>query len=124
MPSVFILLERTSFGCKEGGKMELREQIAEIIDKLAYGETRNPHFIADEIISSSILPNWIVEEKCHHLQHMGDTAASPMEHSKFCECCGTGIITRPALLSDLGREDVKIMPVPQHSQNLLCSIGL
>src|SRR3972149_4665317 len=108
MPQVFILLERTSFGCKEGGKMELREQIAEKIDKLAYGETRNPHFIADEIISSSILNNWIVEEPCFKC-----TTSTPTEKRRWfrenCPACqGTGIIPRPALLSDLEREDVKL----------------
>ena len=105
--------------------MKLREQIAEIIGGELYcqdkiypiiKEDRTPKYeliqahiyhITQQILSLP-LPNWIVEEKCHHLQHMGDTAASPMEHSKFCECCGTGIITRPALLSDLEREDVKL----------------
>ena len=92
--------------------MELREQIAHKIatnfpELLLLDLIEESDKLADQILSFP-LENWIVEEKCHHLQHMGDTAASPMEHSKFCECDGTGIITRPALLSDLEREDVRV----------------
>ena len=92
--------------------MELREQIAEKIDKLAYGETRNPHFIADEIISSSILENWTVEEKCPEcvdgrIEGVKDSNGVIETHVCF-KCGGHNNITRPAKLEDLEREDVRL----------------
>ena len=90
--------------------MKLREQITKAYDSCIYRNER-----IDKILSLPI-PNWIVEEKCGRCENGYITYNPNLNPNQFigvaskrCKTCnGTGIITRPTLLSDLEREDVRL----------------
>ena len=105
--------------------MGLREEIAEKIylsysPKMTFQESNKAGYnnsdcydLADRIISQVTLPNWIVEEKCPgkgcddgYIEDADTGGSSLMRPCPVCQ--GKGIITRPAKLEDLEREDVKL----------------
>jgi len=89
--------------------MKVREQIEKILKKsCSYNTSEEEVYCcdgADKIISQVILDNWIVEEKCSCIDAEVDNMPN---YGCTTDCGGTGIITRPALLSDLEREDVRL----------------
>jgi hypothetical protein len=78
--------------------MKLREQFVVTL----WGMHDDVEILADKLLSLP-LPNWIVKEKCPCEYLTNKPASLDCE-----ECHGTSIITRPALLSDLERDDVRL----------------